>query len=502
MAGLFDLLQMPDAQLGLQLLAAGGYSPTPVSAGQRIAGALQNFQQQQVSTAQQQLALQKATQEMQLSRLLASRFAGGGAPAAGGGGGGGVATVPMGGALSGAPGAGAGAGGGAGVAASSGGAGGAYPLSLNDIGLMTAMGMKGADNLFNQYKYATDGVQQVAGNYYKDPMTGAVRYLPKIDNGMQLNPDGSVTPVRGYLDSNAAIKGAEAAATEGAKFPYTVAADRQRQTTSALLTPGRPTIQPGGRMGGQSQYAEIYGAPPASSFSGLPAAQPGVTGSFQGDPAKVSAAIAGIADPQERANALAAFEQQMRTPGSTREVAGGGLEFSPAEKATQDADRARQVKTAEADVGRDTARLADIKTANRFLGIAKQVQEVFKDRPTDSGIGSMADSAGAFFGFTPPGAQAAARLKALGGWLVSNVPRMEGPQSNFDVANYQVMAADVANDKLPLDRRKAALDSITKMLENVANPDAAPLAPAGAAAASGGVNFRWNPSTRKLEKVQ
>ncbi|SEF19468.1 hypothetical protein ABL840_05070 [Variovorax sp. NFACC27] len=240
MPGLFDFLQQPDAQLGLQLLAAGGYSPTPMGAGQRIAGALQNFQAQQVTNAQQQLALQKAAQEMQLSRLLASRFAGGGAPAGGSpAGGAGVAPMPVGSAPSGA-GAGGGSGG-AGVAVPSGGAGGAYPLNLSDIGLMTAMGMKGAENLFNQYKYATDGVQQVAGNYYKDPMTGAVRYLPKLDVGQEIGPDGAVRPVAGYMASNAAIKGVEAGATtratEAAKYPFTVGADRERQTTQAALDP-------------------------------------------------------------------------------------------------------------------------------------------------------------------------------------------------------------------------------------------------------------------------
>jgi hypothetical protein len=274
MAGLFDLLQTPDAQLGLQLLAAGGYSPTPVGAGQRIAGALQGFQQQQVSQAQQQLALQKATQEMQLSKLLAGRFAGGGAPAAGGGG---VAPVPVGGAPTSSAGGGR-AGGGAGVAAASGGAGGAYPLSLNDIGLMTAMGMKGADNLFSQYKYATDGVQQVAGNYYKDPMTGAVKYLPKLDNGMDIGPDGAVRPAAGYAASNAAIKGLEAgattAATERAKYPFTVGADRERQNTQASLDTQpvvgadgntyyvpRLQVATGGAGGGAGGPAGAAGAP-------------------------------------------------------------------------------------------------------------------------------------------------------------------------------------------------------------------------------------------------
>jgi hypothetical protein len=126
------------------------------------------------------------------------------------------------------------------------------------------------------------------------------------------------------------------------------------------------------------------------------------------------------------------------------------------------------VKTAEADVVRDTATQADVKTARKFLDVAKRARAVFNEGPTDSGIGSAIDRAAALGGYATPGSVAAQRLKALGGWLVSNVPRMEGPQSNFDVANYQVMAADVANDTLPLERRRAALDSITQMMEDIA----------------------------------
>lgn len=132
--------------------------------------------------------------------------------------------------------------------------------------------------------------------------------------------------------------------------------------------------------------------------------------------------------------------------------------------------------TSKADVVRDSAKQTDLKTANKFLNIVGQVEDVFKQGPTNSGIGAAYDATAAVFGATPKGAEAAQRLKGLGGWLVANVPRMEGPQSNFDVANYQVMAGDVANEKLPLERRKAALESIKTMMQGVAGvqPPAAP----------------------------
>jgi hypothetical protein len=142
---------------------------------------------------------------------------------------------------------------------------------------------------------------------------------------------------------------------------------------------------------------------------------------------------------------------------------------SAAEAVANEANRARAVDTSKADVVRDSAVLADQKSAKKFLNIMDKVDEVFKMKPTDSGIGSMRDSAMGFFGGSTKSGEAAQRLKALGGWLVANVPRMEGPQSNFDVANYQVMAADVANDKLPLERRMAAAESIKEMMQQISS---------------------------------
>jgi hypothetical protein len=79
---------------------------------------------------------------------------------------------------------------------------------------------------------------------------------------------------------------------------------------------------------------------------------------------------------------------------------------------------------------------------------------------TGSGAGALYDKAGAFVGASPKGSEQASKLATLSGWMVANVPRMEGPQSNFDVQNYQQMAAQVGDSTIPVQRRLAALDTL------------------------------------------
>lgn len=59
--------------------------------------------------------------------------------------------------------------------------------------------------------------------------------------------------------------------------------------------------------------------------------------------------------------------------------------------------------------------------------------------------------------------QANEQLKLISGWLVSNVPRMEGPQSEFDVRNYQQMAGQVGDSTVPVEDRRAALKSLLEL---------------------------------------
>lgn len=97
--------------------------------------------------------------------------------------------------------------------------------------------------------------------------------------------------------------------------------------------------------------------------------------------------------------------------------------------------------------------------------VNEQGQIVSAPKPTQSGIGTLVDISGAVFGKTPQGAAEADKLKALGGQLVSKMPRMEGPQSDYDVQNYKEMAGRVGDSTLPIERRLAALETVKQIVQ-------------------------------------
>jgi hypothetical protein len=99
------------------------------------------------------------------------------------------------------------------------------------------------------------------------------------------------------------------------------------------------------------------------------------------------------------------------------------------------------------------------------------------DESTGSGIGAVADTLQGWFGGTNKGADAIARLRPIAGQLVAMMPRMEGPQSNYDVKLYQEMAGMIANPEIPVQRRKAAMQTIRQL--NAKYGGGQPQAPGG-----------------------
>jgi hypothetical protein len=79
---------------------------------------------------------------------------------------------------------------------------------------------------------------------------------------------------------------------------------------------------------------------------------------------------------------------------------------------------------------------------------------------TGSMMGAARDATLGAAGIATDKSKAASQLETLAGWMVANVPRMEGPQSNFDVENYKTMAAKVGNRSSPIEERIAALDTL------------------------------------------
>jgi hypothetical protein len=116
-----------------------------------------------------------------------------------------------------------------------------------------------------------------------------------------------------------------------------------------------------------------------------------------------------------------------------------------------------------------TGTLARQNEAQQALNAIKQAEEILPNA-TSSGLGSLVDSAAGFVGYSTPGAQAASKLKAVEGELVSKMPKMSGPQSDKDVALYKQMAGVVGDETKPIATRQAALQAVKEIQNRYAGP--------------------------------
>ena len=94
--------------------------------------------------------------------------------------------------------------------------------------------------------------------------------------------------------------------------------------------------------------------------------------------------------------------------------------------------------------------------------------EKLLDKSTASLTGTAVDVLAGAVGKSTEGAKAAAQLKAIQGALVAKMPKMSGPQSDKDVLLYREMAGQVGDSTLPVETRKAALESIREIQERYA----------------------------------
>jgi hypothetical protein len=130
------------------------------------------------------------------------------------------------------------------------------------------------------------------------------------------------------------------------------------------------------------------------------------------------------------------------------------------------------------------------KSAENTIQILDRAEKLLP-MATGSLAGSVVAAGKGAVGISDESTQANTELDLLAGWLVANVPRMEGPQSNFDVINYQKMAADLGNKQKPVGDRLAALKGLRDLQakyvdQNIDRP-------------SDTKRKRFNPQTGKLE---
>ena len=139
-------------------------------------------------------------------------------------------------------------------------------------------------------------------------------------------------------------------------------------------------------------------------------------------------------------NDLAGNRQVNKGTGETRPLTEGGVPV--AQKA--DAKRTQQ--------------------AVQALRVIEQAAPII-DEATNSYAGAAVDQGARVFGKSTSGANAIAKLQALEGALMMAQPRMEGPQSNFDVQLYRQMAAKIGDPTVPREQKKAALEEIKTLHE-------------------------------------
>jgi len=95
-----------------------------------------------------------------------------------------------------------------------------------------------------------------------------------------------------------------------------------------------------------------------------------------------------------------------------------------------------------------------------FLNQIEKAGTLLDLDPTASGFGTMVDDVTGYFGGAFDSADVAEQLRGVEAWMTSNVPRMEGPQSDNDIKMYKQMAAVIGDSTIPVSRRKAALKTL------------------------------------------
>lgn len=111
--------------------------------------------------------------------------------------------------------------------------------------------------------------------------------------------------------------------------------------------------------------------------------------------------------------------------------------------------------------------------AKSVLGVLEDVEKTI-NRATGSYAGTLVDEGARVAGVATQGAQAIARLRVLEGQLMMAQPRMEGPQSNLDVALYKQMAGQIGDPTVPAATKRAAVDEIRRLQSKYAGSQAEP----------------------------
>lgn len=292
---------------------------------------------------------------------------------------------------------------------------------------IAAAKMIGVD-LSKQWEIAKQGFEQKAGSYYLDPTTNQRTYLADPVKGISMDSSGNVGIMPGWSSATAqqtiAQKLPEQMIAAAGRVNLRTNPDGTQTPVSELSE--NPVLR------GMGQYLSVGQAPVQGGRT--PSTDGAAPSSGGQTPASGGQAKYGISSDQAIANAVKKEEQ-----------------------ITQVQNDAKNKQAIEANKA----------LARKYLDQAAIAEKLLKSNPSSGLFSSMVDKTLGAFNIPTESGKIANSLDAVGGWLVSNVPRMEGPQSNFDVENYKTMAGNVANRDIPIENRLKALNTIQGMMRGI-----------------------------------
>lgn len=168
-----------------------------------------------------------------------------------------------------------------------------------------------------------------------------------------------------------------------------------------------------------------------------------------------------LAQAMRSGDQSAAARAQADIAGLQREL--GGSRPTVGMPLQSEEEKLRAVEGVKGDTARNAAVAGQVEKSSDLMRQIGRAKTLLGMGPTASGVGAVVDKALSIPGISTRGAETAAALDNVSGWLTSNVPRMEGPQSNYDVENYKVMAGRVGDRTLPVKQRLAALEELEAM---------------------------------------
>lgn len=102
--------------------------------------------------------------------------------------------------------------------------------------------------------------------------------------------------------------------------------------------------------------------------------------------------------------------------------------------------------------------------SSSVVDLLNRAESILRDpETTGSYVGRAVDYVSRITGKATTGDENTARLQGIGGALLVNMPRMEGPQSDRDVMNYRQAAGLVDDATVPTSVRLAALETIREI---------------------------------------